>query len=66
MDLLTVLADLRNQLDIIDQTIAVLEKMSTSRPGLRGRSRMKFDSKSNATGGSTFFHHRKTRSASGT
>ena len=61
MDLLEVVADLRNQLDNINQAILALENMSTLRPRGRGRPRTKFDSKSNATRGSTFFHHRKNQ-----
>jgi hypothetical protein len=64
MDITEVVAGLRNRLEIINQAILALENMSTSQPRRRGRPRTKFDFKSNAASGSTFFHHSKTMSAS--
>ena len=65
MDITEVVADLRNQLDDINQAILALENMSTSRPRWRGRPRTKFHSKSNAASGNTVFCHPKTTPPSG-
>jgi len=65
MDLLEVVADLRNQLEIIDQAISALENMSTSQPRRRERPRRKIHSNSGAAaGGNAFSHHSRTMSAS--
>ena len=45
VDIAGIIADLRNQVDNLDQVILALEKMSASGPKRRGRPRTKFQAK---------------------
>jgi hypothetical protein len=67
VDIASVIADLCNRLDNVNQAILALEKMSTSWPRQRGRPRTRFHSRSKTgnTAGMKTSLHSKTMAVSG-
>jgi hypothetical protein len=67
VDITSVLAELRNQRDILNQAILALENISTLRPRRRGRPRTNFHTKAgllNRVAVSTSFHPKTMAAAS--